>query len=228
MNKSKRQQRLENKVQEKKRNQIKWTGIITITALVLAALLIFASQVRNPNVDHVYTEKSGTMLGNLDAPVLVIEYGDFQCSHCRNFYASSESLLINTYVETGQVLYEYRPIDFGGPESTLAAEASYCAANQNLFWEYHDILFNNYSTGNTGGYSEERLEEFASTIDMDVGAFTACLSSGEATAVLEGIRSEAFSNEVTATPSFLINGKLRIGNLPWTELVNEIETAFGN
>lgn len=227
MDKSKRQHRLEKKQQEKRSSQIRLAGIIALVAVGLVTLFIIAGQVREPSIDHEYAEKNGTLLGNPNAPVLVIEYGDFQCSHCRNFYATTESLLISNYVESGQVLYEFRPLDFLGPESALSAEASLCAADQNFFWEYHDLIFTNYSTGNTGGYSESSLLSFAAVLDMDQAAFSACLSGGEKSAALAQIRSDASAAGVTGTPSFFINGKLMGGNIPFNALSNEIDAALG-
>jgi len=225
MDKSKRQQRLERKQKEKRQSQMRLTGIIAAVAIVLVALFIFAGQVREPSVDHTYTQKDGTLLGNPSAPVSVIEYGDFQCSHCRNFYATTESQLIITYVDTGVVLYEYRPLDYLGPESALSAEASLCSADQNFFWEYHDLIFTNYSTGNVGGYSEASLLDFASLIDMDQAAFNACLGNGEKSAQLAQLRSDAAAFGVTGSPAFLVNGKLLAGNVPFTTLSTDIEAA---
>ena len=226
MDKSKRQQRLEKKRQEKRRSQMRLVGIVAVAAVGLAALFIFAGQVRVPDVEHNYTNKNGTELGDPNAPVLVVEYGDFQCSHCRNFYATTEPLLIENYVNTGLVRLEYRPLDYGGVESTLSGEASLCAADQNMFWEFHDIVFANYSTGNSGGYSEARLNEFASTLDMDQEAFRACLSSGKKSEALQVMRRDAVAFGVRGTPSFLINGMLMGGNVPYQQLSQAIEDAL--
>jgi protein-disulfide isomerase len=227
MDKSKRQQRLEKKQQAKRQGQMRLVGIVAVVAIGLAALFIFAGQVRVPDVEHSYDDKNGTLLGNPSAPVLVVEYGDFQCSHCRNFYATTEAQLISTYVETGDVLYEYRPVDFLGPESSLSAEAALCAADQNFFWEFHDILFTNYSTGNSGGYSEVRLTEFAGALDMDQDEFSACLSSGEKASTVQTIRTDAAAFGVTGTPSFLINGQLLGGNVPFGTLSETIDSYLG-
>jgi protein-disulfide isomerase len=227
MNKSKREQRLEKKRQDKKSSQGKLIAIVAFVAIGLTVLLIVAGQVREPSVEHSYSQKNGVQLGSPDAPVLVVEYGDFQCSHCRNFYATTETQLISTFVDSGQVLYEFRPLDFLGPESTLSAEASLCAADQNFFWEYHDLIFTNYSTGNTGGYSESNLIDFASLLDLDQAAFNACLSGGEQSDLLLQIRADASASGVTGTPSFLVNEKLMGGNIPFDDLSAEIEAALG-
>lgn len=228
MDKSKREALLERRRAEKRKGQMRWITFTVITALGAAALLIFFSQVRGPGSKRSYLEKNGSQLGNPDAPVTIIEYGDFQCSHCQSFYATIESLLINNHVNSGEVLFEFRAVDFLGPESKLAAEAAYCAADQNMFWEYHDVVFTNYSTGNSGGYSEERLIDFAETLEMDQNNFMNCLRSGEkAQQVAEDVAAAA-ADGVTGTPSFLVNGLLLGGNRPYSDLQEAIAAALGS
>ena len=228
MDKSKREQRLEKKRLDKRNSQIKWTVIVSVIAIGLVAMFIFAGQIRQPSVDHDYANKNGNFLGEADAPVQIIEYADFQCSHCRNFYATTESQLISSYVETGLVLYEIRPLGLLGPESVQSAEAAMCAADQNFFWEYHDLVFTNYSTSNVGGYSQPNLLEFASALDMNQDQFADCLSSGEKEAVVEAFANQAASSGVTGTPSFLVNGQVLAGNVPFATLSAVIESAMGN
>jgi len=227
MDKSKRQARLDRQRSEKRKGQMRWLIYTVIAAVGVTALLIFSGQVRTPNVEHDYSEKNGNQLGDSGAPVTIVEYGDFQCSHCLNFFNSTESQLITNHVETGEAFFEYRAVGFLGPESILSAEAAYCAADQNMFWEYHDVVFSNFSTGNSGGYNESRLLEFGETLEMDQAAFAACLSSGEKTAQVEAYRAEAAADGVTGTPGFIVNGTLLNGNRPYSDFVTIIEAAIG-
>lgn len=225
MDRSKRQARLERKQSEQRRNQLKWLGLIVVAAVALTALLVFGGQARTGR-DHNYSQKSGNQLGDPDAPVLIQEFADFQCIHCYNFYDQTELTLIENHVETGEVLYELNLVDFLGAESAAAAEAAYCAADQNLFWEYHDAVFANYSQGNNGGYTRDRLIAFAESLDMNVGAFTQCLQSGEKAAVVAQGRQDAADLGVTGTPSFIVNGTLLGGNVPYDQLVEAISNAL--
>lgn len=228
MDKSKRQARLDRKKAEKRQGQRRWLLITIVAAVGVTALLIISGQVRAPSVEHSYTEKNGDQLGDPEAAVTIIEYGDFQCSHCLNFFNTTESLLITNHVETGEAFYEYRAVGFLGPESILAAEAAYCAADQNMFWEYHDVVFSNYSTGNSGGYDEGRLVEFAETLEMDQEAFAACLSSGEKADQVEANRAAAAADGVTGTPGFIVNGTVLEGNRPYSDFETIIAAAIGN
>ena len=156
MEKSRRQARLDRRKADQRKNQVRWLIYIVVGAIAVTALLVFANRPNAP-VERTYTNKDGNVLGAANAPVTLVEYADFQCIHCYNYYNDTEHDLIDQYVSTGQVIYEIRFVDFLGPESGAAAEAAYCAADQNMFWEYHDIVFANYSSGNVGGYSEAQI-----------------------------------------------------------------------
>lgn len=223
---SRREARQGRKRAQQRQSQMRWLAFISIAAVVVAGVLIISSQVRAPNTEHSYTDKKGNQLGDPDAPVLIVEYADFQCTHCRNFFATTESLLIENHVESGEVFFEYHLVDFLGPESALSAEAAYCAADQNMFWEYHDVVFSNFSTGNTGGYSEKRLIDFAESLDMDIARFTDCLRSGEKAEQVAESEALAAAQGVTGTPSFVINGLVLEGNQPYAALQEAIEAAL--
>ncbi|MCL5733765.1 MAG: DsbA family protein, partial [Patescibacteria group bacterium] len=80
------------------------------------------------------------ILGNKNAPVTVIEYGDYQCPYCAEFYNNIEPAL-KIYVQSGKINMIFREMSFIGSESQMAAQASYCAADQGKFWEYHDLVY---------------------------------------------------------------------------------------
>jgi protein-disulfide isomerase len=225
MDKSKRQARLERKRSEQRRNQTRVLIFIVIAAVAITALFVYGGQTRTGRV-HDYTQKNGDQLGSPDAPVLIQEYADFQCIHCYNFYNETELALIDEYVDEGVVLYELNLVDFIGQESAKSAEAAYCAADQDLFWEYHDVVFANYSQGNTGGYSEDRLIAFAETVNMDMAAFTQCLQSGEKAEIIAQNKQDAADQGITGTPSFVVNGTVLNGNVPFNQMIEAIENAL--
>ena len=227
MEKSRRQARLDRRKADQRKNQVRWLIYIVVAAVAVTALLVFANRPNAP-VERSYTQKDGSVLGAADAPVTLVEYADFQCIHCYNYYNDTEHELIDQYVNTGQVLYEVRFVNFLGPESAAAAEATYCAADQNMFWEYHDIVFANYSSGNVGGYSEARLTTFAETLGLDMEAFSSCLASGEKAAVIEANLEAARADGVSGTPSLVLNGQLLQGGaLSYAALSAAIDAALG-
>lgn len=227
MEQNRRQARMDRRKAEQRRNQMRWLAYIVIAAVVLTAILIYANQVRTPDIRE-YTQANGNQLGDPNAPVSLVEYADFQCIHCYNFYAQTQELVIENHVETGEVFYELRVIGIGGQESLDSAEAAYCAADQNKFWEYHDAVFANYSSGNSGGYTESRLIDFGETVGLDLDQFASCLASDEKLAVIDQYYADAQADSIGGTPAFLLNGQvLAGGNLPYVQLQAAIETALG-
>jgi len=176
-----------------------------------------------------YPLADGNRMGDPDGPVKIVVYSDFQCIYCMNYWEETEPLIIENYVETGQVYYEYRSFgDFLGPQSAVAAEAAYCAADQGQFWGYHDILFLNWNGEGTGDFSRARLVGYADALGLDVKAFSDCLESGKYTYKVEEDVTNAHADGIRATPSFLINGELVEGALPYSVFEDEIEAALGN
>jgi protein-disulfide isomerase len=104
---------------------------------------------------HALGPNGGELLGRPSAPVLVEEYGDFQCPVCgqweRTVYPTVRQL-----VDQGRIRFEYHPIAFIGPESTAAANA---AGDEGRFWAYHDLLFADQAPENSGVLTTDRLLE---------------------------------------------------------------------
>lgn len=168
-------------------------------------------------------------LGNPDAPVTIIVYSDFQCIYCMQYWEETEPLIIENYIETGQVYYIYRSFgDFLGPQSGLAAEAAYCAGDQGVFWLYHDTLFLNWTGEGSNDFSLNRLRDYADALGLDMDEFTECLENDNYGYRLEEDVTNARADDVRATPSFLINGELVEGAQPYSIFRNEIEAALEN
>ena len=81
------------------------------------------------------------ILGDPDAPVTIIEYGDFQCPFCARFHEQVSPRLREEYIKTGKARMVFRNFQFLGPESVAAAEAAECAKDQGKFWTYHDAIY---------------------------------------------------------------------------------------
>ena len=118
-------------------------------------------------------------------------------------------LLVTDYVQSGDVLFEYRDYAFRGPQAVRAAEAAACAADQGAFWAFHDTLFLNQGAANA--FSDARLKAMAETLGLDTAAFNACLDSGEKLAQVEASLEEGRSQGIDSTPSLFVNGV----EVPW-------------
>lgn len=228
MKSSKRQARQERRQAQQRRGQLRWAVYIAIGAVILVALIIWGQRASGPR-QTTYSQKDGNSLGSADAPVQMDEFIDFQCIHCYNSYNSVEEQLITQLVDTGDVHYTLHPVGFLGPDSVNAAEGAYCAADQNLFWEFHDIIFaaKNFSNSNNGSYSDTNLINFAGQIEgMDVDAFSNCLTSDENLATIQAAHDLAQSVGVTGTPGFVVNGTVLQGEQSFATLQDAVNTAM--
>src|SRR3989344_8918289 len=164
-------------------------GSILVAAFLIAGALIYSVGARNldPQPASVATTLSGNdltdddvVLGNLDAPVTLVEFGDYQCPFCGRFFAQAEPKIREEYIRTGKVKMIYRDFAFLGPESVAAAMASQCAAEQKKFWEYHDGLYTAEVVDgkeHNGNLSETFFKSLATSLGLDRVRFDSCLSS---------------------------------------------------
>lgn len=158
-------------------------------------------------------------LGNPNAPVTIVEYADFQCQHCK---ASQPILkqLLRDYGDNVRLVFKHMPLS-RHPHALRAAEASECAAEQNHFWEYHDLIFKNAEE-----LSETKFTEMAAGIGLDVEAFDKCLSSGWHRQQIANDLNDARIQGFTATPTFLVNGQYLSGRKTLEEFKKTIDVEL--
>lgn len=199
-------------------------GAIIVAGLVIAVAVIYSvKSPSTPNAGNNRTAAIGTLppvssndfvLGDQNAPVTFIEYGDFQCPFCGKFFKDTESVLREKYVKTGKVKFIYRDFAFLGQESFWSANAARCAGEQGKFWEYHDYLYNNQRGENQSAFSKDNLKSFAAALGLDKEKFNSCSDSDR---YLEEIKKETKTGGeagVSGTPANFINGTLYSGALP--------------
>ncbi len=150
---------------------------------------------------------------------------------CR-LYSSAEVTLREQYIKTGKVLFIFRSFPIvdssvaNGNESHLAALAAYCAGDQDMFWEYHDLLYKNQGQENSGTFATPRLEAFAAQLHLDSVKFDQCLSNQTHLDVLNGDISLGNYYKITGTPSFVVNGRVIALSQDFHELFNAIDAAL--
>ncbi len=118
-----------------------------------------------------------------------------------------EDAIIENYVNTGYVYYEFVNFPFGTADTYDAAEATYCAAEQNGFWAYKHTLFEMGISSNTNAFTQTNLLAYAEDLDMDRTAFEECLESDRYLAEMDKDYKYAISSGITGTPSFIVNGQ---------------------
>ncbi len=154
----------------------------------------------------------GPSKGSPDAPVTIVEFADFQCKYCRQFWKETLPRIEKNYIRPGKVRFVYRHLALLGPPSVEAAIASECAQAQGKFWPYHDRLFASvglfpFTTGNLKWYAEE--------LQLDRAGFNACL---DGQGPREKVEQETLIGRMigmSGTPGFLINGGRLIGAQPY-------------
>jgi protein-disulfide isomerase len=155
--------------------------------------------------------------GPADAPVKIVEFIDYQCPACGAQWAANEEAIVAAMAPGGKVRYEYKFLTFletrkvGSTESTDAANAALCAADQGKFLAFHNTLFGNQFDENVGQYSKDRLKKVGAAVGLDAATFNACVDNTANRARVAEMAAEADRLGVQSTPSFVINGKLVTG-----------------
>ena len=180
---------------------------------------LFGNQVAAPIPDLVTVESNtrpnsnGNSMGDPDAPIQMVEFGDFQCPYCERFAMQTEPLLVEKYINTGKVYFTFRSagnwvsknIGRGSTESQDAAAAAYCAGDQGKFWEMHDSLFaNNRDVEDQGSFSSSRLAGMAQSLGLDMTEFQDCYDNGKYADQVQQDYQDAIAAGVQGTPSFVI------------------------
>lgn len=203
--------------------------VITGVVLIITAIILLPNL--RPIGDIVLPERlerpmaDGVAMGNPDAPVIIEEFSDFGCYYCGRFSRETEPALVENYIANGQVYFIYRQFPLG-PASIPVSEASYCAAEQNLFWDYHDVLFANQDENDPNALSERRLIAFAEGIGADVEEFERCLTEGRYKDAVQADYQAGRAAGIESTPTFFVNGLEISGAQPYAVFQEAIEAAL--
>lgn len=155
---------------------------------------------------NTFIDNGSPVLGNQNAPITLVEFGDYQCHFCNVFFHSTEGNILKNYVETGKVKMIFKDYNIIGPDSVNASHGAHCANDQELFWEYHDILYSNWTGENNGWASSENLGKFAQEIGLDMDKWSECMLNGIHSQTILASNEDARSLELTGTPAFFVIG----------------------
>jgi protein-disulfide isomerase len=219
---SKRQEIRERRRREHIRNRLIVILLVVVGALLITFTLVLPN-LKGPDVGNIAlitpaartAAVNKTSMGDPNAPVKVDVWEDFQCSGCLAYTKNLAPQILQAYVETGKVYYTfhiYPFIDGGQGESHQAANAAMCAAAQNRFWDYHDMLFANWLGENAGSYTDPRLVVFAQKIGLDMTAFNQCFQANiYADQIAQDVQAGAKLG-VPPTPGIFVNGQMVISS----------------
>lgn len=211
-------------------------GIAAVALAVVAAGALIWFTRGSSNLPGLHTTDAamlegipanGRILGDPNAPVHLIEYGDYQCPACASFHTDTFPKLLSDYIATGKVQYEFRDLAFLGPDSVTAAEAAACSLDQDGYWPYHDTIFANHFGENLGNLSKSRLLKMADLAGLDSGKINSCLKAGTTTTDVQNMRQEASNLGINSTPTFVLNGEVQQWT-GWANLQQAIDNALAS
>ncbi len=154
----------------------------------------------------VFSDNSSPVLGSADAPITIIEFGDYQCFYCNKFFHETEDQINENYIKTGKAKLIFKDFTIIGSDSVVAAHAAHCADEQGKFWEYHDTLYNHWNGENNGWASAQNQLTFAQDLGLDMDKFTECMSSEKYKQKIQSSSEDAKTLGLTGTPAFFVIG----------------------
>lgn len=188
---------------------------LVAVAIFVAAFLVVLSQLGGPgsgsaeDVGGFYSgiPQNGTTLGEKNAPVTLYLYEDFQCPYCGRFSREMFPKLVDDYVRDGKVRVVSETMAFLGPDSVTAARAALAAGEQNRFWPYSSLLFENQGGENSGYVTDDFLRGLAEkTPGLNVGEWEDQRAGNSFTKELKAVQSKAQASGVNSTPTLIFEG----------------------
>jgi protein-disulfide isomerase len=231
------ERRKEREQQKKRQRQTAIVIGIVVIAVIAVGLFVLTQQpadapippeaaARYASIPQSTTDDGFPVLGSDDAPVKVLEYGSFDCPHCRELHETVGPTIIDR-VRKGEVQFTYVPLyNKGGITNGLgAAQAALCVGKQGKFWEFHDALFSWQGLYANTAFSDQRLKTGIANIGIDRGQWDQCMANNTAQPILDAAQKASQLQNIAGTPAIVVNGTM----LPTFDLdtVNAaIDTAF--
>lgn len=216
---------------KKRRNKRLWTGgIIAVIALIIISFVVSNNdeQIDEAAVAAITVEADGPHIkGNPEAEFIITEFSDFQCPSCKAA-APQVTSIVESYSERLAVEYKHFPLRSIHPNAQLAAQASEAAANQGMFWEMHDLLFEKQSEWSQSFNPERYFREYAQELGLNVDRFRYDLNSDDIKDRVNENYDEATELQLSGTPSFVYNGERVDLNEFIAENLLEVEVTINN
>jgi len=213
---------------------MKLIPVIIVVAFVV--VIVYALLQSGQTIDQtamtigtVNTSMGSPLLGDASAKITIIEFGDFQCHQCNNWFHNTRPQIYENYIKPGKANLVFVDLAFLGKDSPKAAQAAYCAEDQGKYWEYHNMLYDSQEPQIDGGWaSNERLKAFAFDIGLNMSLFEECLDSNKYEKRVQFNINQAKSNGATGTPTFILvgpNGQNKIvGAQPYEVFQNTLDS----
>ncbi len=223
-------------------------GAIVLAAILISGTILYTKgafsgltgqqgsiEQKNGNQPPVKVDVSADddpVLGNANVPVTVIEFSDFQCPFCRQFWRDTFSQLKKEYIDTGKIKLVYRdfPLTSIHPSSLASALAGECAHSQGKFWQFHDAIFEGQDKQGTGTitYTVDDIKKWAQQAGLAMPAFNSCLDAKKYDSEVQKDIADGTKAGVSGTPAFFINGQSLLGAQPFNvfkQIIDQTLTA---
>ena len=207
----------------------RWLPFIIIGFFTIVIFLFYSVFLRPIDLERLQkeqqkisiTEPTVTFInpsrGAENPSVTIIEFGDFECSACRDLLPVFETAL-KTYPDDVRLVWKDLPNDSSHDQATPSAVAAHCADKQGSFWQYHDVLFQRQ-----GYLSEDQYAQIASELKLDPERFTACIQDQDTLPIVQKDKEEGLALGLVATPTIFVNEEKLIGAVTVDELLQIIQ-----
>ena len=211
-------------------------GVIVVAIIAGITASYSSSQTETVNLDMgrthgtISTAMGSPILGDPSAPITIVEFGDYQCEQCYAWFHETKPAIVRDYIDTGKVNLVFVDLAFLGRDSIPASMATYCAEDQEMYWEYHDLLYNSQESIDGGWANSERLKAFAYSLGLDFELFESCLDSEKYSKRVQYNIQQAKDNGIRGTPGFIIvgpDGQQKIGGAqPFSVFKNVLDSMI--
>lgn len=190
------------------KNLLSWGAVLLVLFGVIFGVYKFSANEETKVVaaagrDSITVEEN--ILGAKDSRIAVVEYADFQCPACKAYYEPINRL----QAELGDemvLVYRNFPLRQIHKHAQLSSQAAEAAANQGMFWPYHDLLFKNQESWSTESDPTATFEQYAADLELDVEQFKTDMNSDEVKARIQSDVDSGYEAAVTGTPTLFVNG----------------------
>jgi protein-disulfide isomerase len=199
-----------------------WKVVAFVALLLIAGSFIYSQKASEQANEGVILE--ARIKGNPEAKTVLVEYSDFQCPACAQFYPVVKEI-IGEHGDDLKVEYRHFPLINIHPQAVPAAKAAEAAGVQGKFWEMHDKLFDNQATWSRASNPSAYFNQYAEEIGLDVDQFKRHKDSSMIADAINDSFNEARDLGFTGTPTFMLNGEVMEFDT-FEEFKSQIEAAI--
>jgi protein-disulfide isomerase len=208
--------------------------IIAVAIIAISALTIETSRSKDTAIASPIdttlppVKSAGYTIGNVNAPVEVTEFGDFECPACGNFATLTEPDIRKRYVNTGKVLWRFIDFPLSAHRNTWpASRAAACADEQGKFWEFHDALYQTQDQWNGEATSnpDKYMKRLGKQLGLNTSQFDQCVDTKKTQAKVQAHYALAEAR-ASQTPTFVIGDKQFPGAMSYDQFARLLDTAL--